>query len=174
MDEGHAGPVYEAVGHDRRGNLAMQRVRGDLRGEPVTHDRREIAAQLFCEFGQLRQCRRPGAPRTSCHLGVSEQHRELRPHQAAPLRRTGSDRLVIGQEFQRTVQPAAAFEVADHAQLAIERERAAGFCDRQRLPLQIIVTQHHCGDIAGHRGKQWLAFLGGERRRQRSPDRAGS
>jgi hypothetical protein len=76
------------------------------------------------------------------------------------LRRSCGEGLVIGQKLERAVQPVGSFEIADHAQLAVERRDAARLSDRQRSPLQVIVTQYQGSDFTRHFGEQRLALLG--------------
>ena len=134
----------------------------DRRPEPVAQCRRKIAAQLLGELGRIRQI---GGQQLAVerHLGIGEQHRQFGPGQPLALRRPRREGLVVGQEFERAVEPARAFEIADQPRLAVESGGAARLGDRQCLALQIVVAQHQGRDILGHAVQQRLAFLGRER-----------
>ena len=97
------------------------------------------------------------------HLGVGEQYRQFRACQAVARCGAGGERFVVGQKFERTVEPSGAFQVADQPGLAVEGSGAARLGDRQCLALQIIVAQHQGGNIVGHLRQQRVAFLPAQR-----------
>ena len=145
----------------------------DQSPEPVAQARRKIAAQLRL---QLRRFGQVGGEKlvVERHLGVGQQDRELGPHQPLAMRGAGGEGLVVRQEFERAIEPARAFEIADQPRLSVERRGAARLGHRQGLALQVIIAQHHGRDVLGHAVQQRLAFCGRERARRRSPDRSGS
>ncbi len=96
----------------------------DQRPEPVAQGRWEIASQLVGQFGRIGKI---GGQNLAVerHLCVGEQNREFGSDESLALRRTGREGLVVGQEFERPVEPARPLEIADQPRLPVESADAA-------------------------------------------------
>ena len=141
--------------------------------KPLAQRRREIAAQIG---GQLRH-RRAGRRRAARRRASSWRRRaapRARAGSAPALRRARRERLVVGQEFERAVEPARAFELADQPRLPVERAR-------RRAPRRPTAPRPagNCRAAPGRRPRRSSARAAGRAprpraRRRRSPGRAGS
>ena len=129
-------------------------------GVALRQRRREVALELVREVGILGHVRVEQL-RVQEHLRVGEQHRQLRPRQAAPLAGALGDLLVVGQRLEPAVELRVLLERADEALVDVEHRGRLRLGHRERLALLVVVLQDEVGDRLGHVDEQGVALLDG-------------
>ena len=107
-------------------------------------------------------------------LDIGQQHRELGPGQALARLRARGQRLVVGQELDRAVEPLRALELAHQPHVPVEARSALVLLEREGEALQVIVAQHQRRHLVGHGVQQLVALLHREVARGDRGVRAGS
>ena len=99
--------VDQAVGDQGRDDLAAQTMLRDLAREALAQRPRKILDQVLQEIRVVRQI---GCQQlvVQGHLGIGDQHRDLGPEQALAHLPAVVQRLVVGQDLELAIQPAAA------------------------------------------------------------------
>ncbi len=160
MHEGPANAVDQTVGPHGCDDFAFQTMVGNRRAVFFTNCRREIPHQFLDKdriIGQIGFKHLVIQPQ----LGIGHQNRDFRTGKALMGRRATCQFLVIGKIFDFPVQTTFAFEHPDQANLRIKRIPAPGKGVRDRLALQIVVTQHQIADLVGHFDQQFVTLLFG-------------
>ena len=125
------------------------------------HNWREVTEQFRLEHRLIREIRAEQVV-VERHLGVGQDHGQLRPREAEPERRTLPERLIVGQELDRPVQPALPLQRPHHAHVLIEQLGQFRFDQTERQGLQVVVLQHESCDRVGHRSEELRTLLSRE------------
>ena len=160
LHEGDAHVVDQVVGDLRADDLALQAM--------TTHGLAELLGQLRREGGlhlasQVVVVRHQGFQQRflEVDLAVGDQHRQLRPGQAATVGGAFVELVIAGQELQGTVQLAGGFQSRHQALVLGQALAGAALGQGQGLGLLVVVAQHQRTDRIGHLGQQLVALLAG-------------
>ena len=155
---GAAHAVDHAVGDMRRDDLALQRMTRHVRGVALAQCRGKVSRQRGFYpriVGQPRSEQLVVEP----DLAVRENDRNLGRRETRSARAALDDLVIRRQIFERAIEPPAFFEELDEPLLRIQQVRRDPVHDGKRLRLEVIVTQHQCGDVIGHLRKQGVTLL---------------
>ena len=161
LREHHARAIDDAVRNLGRDDLAAQPVTADILAVFLDQGVGKITLEIVDEkwivgqvgFEQLVIER---------ELGVGVEHREFGARETLLGGPAFLDRLVIGQELDRAIEPARAFERMDHPLLEIEPGAGQGFDDADAKGLQVIVGETPRRHAVGHLDQQLVALLAGQ------------
>jgi hypothetical protein len=154
--DGRPAAIHDGVGELGRDDLAAQTMRGDGIGEAPAHLLGEIALELAAEIGIVGD----GALQelvVEGELGIGEEHRKLGPGEALAQARPLGQGGVVGQEFDRAVEPPLALQSLHQPLDEAEIARALGLGEREREALEIVVAQDEAPDLVGHLGEERVA-----------------
>lgn len=119
--------------------------------EGLVEPGREVAVKLLAQIGIVGDARLEQVGE-HCDLGVSQQHGQFGPGEAAAGRGALTQRLVVRDELDGAVEKAALFERVDEPEMVREFGEAMVLGERERERLQVVVAEAELGDLLGHGG----------------------